>query len=30
LVHEFHDFSGTSPAAYLASERTVANRRPID
>ena len=30
LVHEFHDFSGTSPAAHLASERTVANRRPID
>jgi len=30
LVHEFHDFSGTSPAAYLASERTVANRLPAD
>jgi AraC-like DNA-binding protein len=30
LVREFHDFSGTSPAAHLASKRTVANRLPID
>jgi AraC-like DNA-binding protein len=30
LVHEFRDFSGISPSAYLASERTVANRLPID
>jgi AraC-like DNA-binding protein len=30
LVHEFRDFSGISPSAYLASERIVANRLPID
>jgi AraC-like DNA-binding protein len=30
LVHEFRDFSGTSPSAYLASERTLANRLPAD
>jgi AraC-like DNA-binding protein len=30
LVHEFRDFSGTSPGAYLASQRTLANRLPAD
>jgi methylphosphotriester-DNA--protein-cysteine methyltransferase len=30
LANEFRDFSGISPSAYLASERSVANRVPID
>ena len=30
LVHEFRDFSGISPSAYLASKRTVAHRLPSD
>jgi AraC-like DNA-binding protein len=30
LAHEFRDFSGISPTAYLASERTVVNHVPID
>jgi AraC-like DNA-binding protein len=30
LAHEFRDFSGVSPTAYLASERTVVNHLPID
>jgi AraC-like DNA-binding protein len=30
LGHEFREFSGMSPSAYLASQRTVASHPPID